>query len=116
LPSRRARGTSPRSPRTRPTRPAWTDNWFYSPTEGLDDDARLNNRLTREFGLRPVCGGGPEDPGPTEADRRDFELWLSQVDQPYPPEDQVESRRAWYRRNSIEAFNSLRQDESEVRA
>jgi hypothetical protein len=32
--------------------------------------------------------------GPTDADRRDFEAWLEQVDSPYPPDDQAEPARA----------------------
>jgi hypothetical protein len=36
-------------------------------------------------GLPPIAGGAPEY---TDADRRDFEAWLDQVDD-YPPADQV---------------------------
>jgi len=51
-----------------------------------------------------------------DQDHADHVAWLQQLNGSYPPDDQVESQRAWYRRNSIEAFNSLRQDESKVRA
>jgi hypothetical protein len=44
-----------------------------------------------DLDIRPVCGGAPV---PTEADSRDFEAWLEQVDTPYPPDDQAEPARA----------------------
>jgi hypothetical protein len=60
----------------------------------------------------PIAGGSPDDAGPTAADRHDFEQWLDQVDQPYPPDDQVEAEvmRAWYRRNPIGDLNADRTD------
>jgi hypothetical protein len=58
--------------------------------------------------LPPISGGAP---APTAADRRDFEAWLSQVDAPYPPDDQAEPMRAWYRRHPVAEFNNdLRTD------
>jgi hypothetical protein len=74
----------------------------WGSTEDLDD-----------LDVPPIAGGSPEaDPGPTEADRRDFEAWLSQVDADYPPDAQVEAEvmRAWYRRNPIGDLNADRAD------
>jgi hypothetical protein len=53
----------------------------------------------------PISGGAP-----TDADRADFEAWLEQVDAGYPPDDQVEAVRAWYRRNPLGEFNAIRND------
>jgi hypothetical protein len=39
----------------------------------------------------PISGGSPEsDPGPTAADRADYEAWLDQVGRVLPPRDQVD--------------------------
>jgi hypothetical protein len=54
--------------------PTPDENWFHPSRDVL-----------KAAGLAPIAGGAPLD-----GDRRDFEEWLSQVDQPYPPDDQVE--------------------------
>jgi hypothetical protein len=64
-----------------------------------------------ELGPCPDDDDAPaEDPGPTDADRRDFEAWLASLDADYPPDDQAEEMRAWYRRNPISEFNRIRPD------
>jgi hypothetical protein len=74
-------------------------NWYhpYSP----------NHPSNRPVALPPISGGAP---GPFEADRRDFEMWLQQVDQPYPPDDQVEEQRTWWAANPLARFNAERTD------
>lgn len=52
-------------------------------------DGRHVARKMLDAGILPVAGGSPT---PTEADRADFEAWLSQVDAPYPPDGQAEPR------------------------
>jgi hypothetical protein len=84
--------------------PAWTDNWFWetdaadvvaleaAEAERLADladapDAAWSRMMAESLASPPVAGGGPE---PTAEDLRDLEAWLSQVDRPDPPHDQVE--------------------------
>jgi hypothetical protein len=45
----------------------------------------------RAAGIPPVSGGAP---GRLDGDVRDFEEWLDQVDQPYPPADQPVDRHS----------------------
>jgi hypothetical protein len=93
--------------------PAWTDNWFWEPTEpeasgdaaelaaaALQDPPSLAApgdgsswsehfasplATGRTLALPPIAGGSPDaDPGRPDGDMRDFEDWLGQADRGRP--------------------------------